>query len=377
MKLITPFRLAGALFCGGVLFTAIAPWWAYPTQSSAVVKAADPIPDNPKPTSRVSEPPSVDALNSVKFRAFIEKFKRGSLNAEDIEGFKNWLTQEDPDWAIPEILGFIKSRLDAPTGASFEVGARGELGQAPTLRVLLMDILGLLARGAKREEAAVLARSIMSSKSSPDEWAICMRNLAWTDPESGAYLNMKFKEMLQFPSWINNPQPALLECFDFPVYTKDARWSSDLSGYLNSENEFLKKAATLALNRLTEAASDGVMSYLNLNPELLAENPPVRASLFAKADLANPAQLRLIEAYLHRDDVEPAEKEAFFNGLATPTYYVCNGLFDPAIENLSPTGTPIDSRDTLLRRVYGEWLRDDRFPKLREPLSAALDWLEK
>ena len=63
---------------------------------------------------------------------------------------------------------------DAVTQLDLTIGPGGVLGDASSLRVFLLDYLGQIDRPA----AAALARQILTAPTSPDEWAISLRNVA-------------------------------------------------------------------------------------------------------------------------------------------------------------------------------------------------------
>ena len=79
--------------------------------------------------------------------------------------------------AVGLIRQFLDSKADVSTRLGFRIGPHGQLEDAPTLRVFLLDELARLDPA----EAAGYAKVILASKDSPDEWAVALRNLARGD----------------------------------------------------------------------------------------------------------------------------------------------------------------------------------------------------
>jgi hypothetical protein len=286
----------------------------------------------------------------------------GTITEQDLETLKRYLLAADPAKATAAILDFLASGRDARTGLDFALRPGGDLA-APTMRVLLMDILGRIAQRDKTDAAAKLARETLEKKDSPDEWAIALRNLAWAEPGANAFLSAKVREMLNYEVWRMNPTSGWIEAFDVIVYTRDATFVADLVETQNEENSALSHAAEVALDRLAAANPLDVMTYLNAHPETLSERPMLRADYFAKADLAHPGQKTALEFYLGRPDISDAEKGKLIKALATPADFVSENLL---------TGMPAAVDDTVRDRILiaatKEWLAGKRFPGLDSQL---------
>ncbi|MCU0749383.1 MAG: hypothetical protein MUF13_07550, partial [Akkermansiaceae bacterium] len=115
----------------------------------------------------------------------IEKFRDEFARSPDAETSREILEalrqtiREAPDEqeAAAALASYLKSGVDVFTKLPFEVGEEGMLATAPTLRTALLDLLVTLDPTLALE----LARTIMNQTSSPDEYAIALRNLAWND----------------------------------------------------------------------------------------------------------------------------------------------------------------------------------------------------
>ena len=329
---------------------------------------ADTEPTPPLKTARANTTPPVPTPALFqKIEALLLKLQKGQATEADLSSLRQQLFLANPKLAIQAILQFLATQRDAATGAEFELGAGGLLQNASTLRVALMDWLGKIARDSRLPEAAVFSRDLLNSKTTPEEWAISLRNVAWQDPQSGAFLSAKLREMLLDSEWRKDPSAGFLEALDVAVFVKDPQWVGPLASLLRDPQPSLQRAAAVALDRLSEAAPLEVMTYLNAHPETSAERPLVRADYFAKADLSQPLHRAAVETYLNRADVSAREKEKLLQGLATPASFVSDNLLTAS----QPTPEAPGRRMGLEQTVRG-WIQSSRFPALRPALEKVL-----
>ena len=304
--------------------------------------------------------PATPSANPIE--QLLALLESGTATEGDLETLKRLLLAADPALATAAIGDFLATGRDARTGLDFALRPGGELA-APTLRVLLMDVLGRIAKRDGSDSAAKLARETLEKKDSADEWAIALRNVAWREPSATAYLAAKAREMLAHAPWRAAPSSGMLEAFDVIVFTKDASFTADLASAQSDPNEQLRHAASVALDRLAAVSPLDVMSYLNSHPATLAERPMLRADYFAKADLAQPGQKAAIEIYLARPDIAAAEKAKLLKALATPATFVSETLLTP------PPPEPDDAaRERAILAATREWLTGKRFPSLETQL---------
>jgi hypothetical protein len=309
----------------------------------------------------MSESPR-DSLRK-QIEAVFQKLLAGNGSAREIAALRAALENADPREAMAAALDFLRSGRDVRTGESFVVGSGGRLSAAPTLRVMLLDLLGLLSQEIKSDDGASYARSVLDSKNSPDEWAIALRNVAWHDPAAKAYLSAKVRELMSYSPWRQAPTAGMLEAFDVAVFVQDANLIPVLAENVVSEQVALQRASAIALDRLAERAPLAVMNYLNANPKLMAERPFIRADYFAKADLSQPTQREAVEFYLGRSDVSHEEKAKLLNALTTPASFVAEGLLTDSLPEPDEV-----ARGNALVEATRAWLVQNRFPQLRSEI---------
>jgi hypothetical protein len=326
-----------------------------PFRADARRSAPDELPEPAMPASR-------SALLELIDRVFAA-LQLGPNDAA-VDELKRTLLASDPRLAIRAIEDFLADGRDAATGGEFTLGERGALAGAPTLRVLLLDLLGQLSRTTRSDAAAKVSRALLETKDSADEWAVALRNVAWHEPGAKPYLAGKMREMLAYQPWRARPSSGMLEAFDVIVYAQDTALVPDLAEIQRTGPRELQYAAAVALDRLAEQGPLAVMTYLNTHPTELADRPLLRADYYAKADLSEIAQRAAVEIYLGRPDVTTEEKSKLLKGLATPATFVAETL-------LTEPPPPDDGTARLqaLARATADWLAADRFPDLRAPLA--------
>ena len=255
--------------------------------------------------------PESRALPPAELLARIfDRLRSGNLQRGDLAALRRILLAADPHEAMGAILSFLATGQDARTGESFSIQNGGRLAGAPTFRVMLLDLLGRIARDAGSDEADAFSRALLTRKTSADEWAVALRNIAWSSPDDRAYLAGKMREMLDYQPWRMQPSAGFLEAFDVIVFTRSATFTSDLAEMATGEDDSLRRAAAAAMDRLSEMAPLDVMNYLNGHPAEFADRPFLRADYYSKADLSQFQQRQAVEAYLSRADVTLADEIA-------------------------------------------------------------------
>ena len=261
---------------------------------------------------------------------------------------------------------YLAAAGDAATQLDVTVKPGGVLGDASSLRVFLLDYLGQIDRPA----AGALARQILSAPTSPDEWAVSLRNVAWSDdsPPTVEFLRGKAAELLAHGAWRQQPSAGYLEAFDVIVHTRAIELTPAVAGLIrDKENKTVAHAAYLTLDRLTIAEPATTLQRLVDQPELMSGREQTRANYFARADVRDPSQKALLEQYL-LDPRRPARELQTFAGLyPNANFMISNNLLTPTN---TPTQQELVAHDRASLSMVEQWLADPRFDRLKPQLEA-------
>jgi hypothetical protein len=263
------------------------------------------------------------------------------------------------------IRRFLDSKSDGPTGMGFKVGKNGVLDQSPTLRTFLLDALGQIDPAT----AAAYAREILNNSTSPDEWAVALRNLATGDstPEGRKLLEDKTSELLRNEAWQREPSAGYLEAFDTAVYLGGTNLVAPLTDLVcKKDNQAVAHAAFLSLDRLVIKDPVNLLNALESQPELMEGREQTRANYFARADVRGPEQKQAIERYLLDPKIGAAELDQFAGLYPNANFMISANLLTPMP---TPVAGDLVARDAESLRVVSEWVADDRFSKIRPQLE--------
>jgi hypothetical protein len=266
---------------------------------------------------------------------------------------------------------FLDEKGDAATGQGFKIGGGGQLLEAPTLRTWLLDQWGTI----DPETAAAYARVILRQPESPDEWAIAMRNLARGDASAAgrALLEVKTGELLRNESWQQNPSIGYLEAFDTAVHLGGTSLLPALADLVRKkDNPAVAHAAFLTLDRLVIDRPVDTLAALAQHPEWMQGREETRANYFARADVSDAAQRRLLEAYLQDPARTPVELRAFAGVFPNANFMVSQNLLTTSV---TIDGATLRRRDQAALEAINEWLNDPRFAAWRESLLKLRDRL--
>jgi hypothetical protein len=292
---------------------------------------------------------------------------------KQVDALRRRLSSLDPEAASRTVQGWLDSGVDAPTHLGFSLSPDGRLKEAPTLRLFLLDYLIQIDPQA----AGAYAEKILRFPNSPDEWAVSFRAyaLAYPTPEAKAFLQRKVREMTGIQDWRENPSTGFLEAFDVIVYTRDKESTPELADWVRQpDNRALAHAAYLTLDRLVQAEPTQVLGQLQLHPELLEGREGTRADYFARADVRDPQQRKVLENYLLDPARSTVELQKFAATYPNANYMVSYNLLT---QTRTPTGDEIVARDREARRVVQEWMDDARFANLCPQLQVIKSRLEQ
>jgi hypothetical protein len=195
------------------------------------------------------------------------------------------------------------------------------------------------------------AREIMDRTESADEYALCLRNLAWNDFEGDLRpeLSDRFERLLKTEVWLKSPTSGWLEAMDVAVAISDPRQFGNLVGLVAGrtaeEAPELVRAVGIALDRMVLR-----------NPSLLVDAsvstdlPPIlRASLLSRLDITREDARGVFVNYLAAGDHGEGELEYFAQLFPNGNYVVGHRLITKDEPSLS-----IAARMEADRKVLAE-----------------------
>ena len=259
---------------------------------------------------------SPDAATADLIALSLEKFRSAKDVKESLtilNALRDGIRQAPEDGAAKAILDFLKSGEDASTHLPFIVGAQGAMESSPTLRTALLDLLPSLDPTA----ALDVARELMDRKSSPDEYALSLRNMAWNDLDGDLKkeLASRLDAMLQVPDWLATPSAGFLEGFDVAVEISDLRSFKQMLGLVRNDPgeaaKSLARASFIALDRMILRNPSLLTDAAAQDPAFLDAAPQQRASLMSRLDLTVPDQRTLFIRYLSQPNHGPEEMDYF------------------------------------------------------------------
>jgi hypothetical protein len=198
----------------------------------------------------------------------------------------------------------------------------------------MLDQLGQIDPATSGSYAA----KVYSRRDSAEEWAIAMRNDWRASAPVGriAPVRERALELIHHPSWARQANLGFLEAFDLAVATLAWEAVPQLEQMLDpSRDAALRRAAWVALDRLSLEAPSDFLPALAQRPDWLQSQPLVRASLFARANLEELRERGAVETYLTRAKVSAEEGTRFFELLpnvnATISYNLVTAVRAPSL----------------------------------------------
>jgi hypothetical protein len=162
-----------------------------------------------------------------------------------------------------------------------------------------------------------LSRELIQQASSPDEYALALRNLAWNDLDGDLHgeLSAAFFLMLDRQAWLDRPSAGFLEAFDIALQVPSpavfSRLSELVASRRNPADAPLARAATITLDRLILRDPSLLTHARRRIPRWLDEAPRHRASLMSRLDLTREDHQALFVEYLADPRLEAAERGLF------------------------------------------------------------------
>jgi hypothetical protein len=262
----------------------------------------------------------------------------------------------DPQVLSETIGKLLDSGEDRKLGLPFKVGPHGMLRGWPTLRVFLLDALAL----SDPEMAMRIARGLLETTNSPDEFAVALRSLTRTGiaRADDAELLTRFSEMLGHDDWRSSA--GFAEAFDLARYV-----GSPAAARLLAEWTGNPGLRAMALN---EFAAEHPAEAMQAVGSLAEQDPVTRAAVMARADPADPAQMEAVENYLRKPGLTDEEATAFLRAFplrSTTTGFRLYGDV-PAPFNRER----IIEGDRAALTMVERWAADPAFEKLHPQVQA-------
>jgi hypothetical protein len=332
------------------------PAWEAAVGKGAKTKNGPPIEETLEDSQAESGAPQ---QKQDPIRTVLSGLSNGMAQTEALARLEKRLLAETPAVSLRAIQEFLQAGLDAPTGKPFRVGY-GRLDSAPTLRVFLLDLLGRIAQGAGKRDAADVGRQLLATLDSPDESAVNLRNVAWAEASATGYLGERLRAVLSKTPWREEPSGGFLAVLDVAAFLASPEWITELEGLAGAENTALRQSVAEAEEHLSERAPAEVMRHLNRQPQQMAARPMSRAGLFAKLDLSVSPQKEAAETYLLRRDVSGDEKARFLELLTEPLPEWGTTLLTRVPDRVSE-----EVRSRRVASAFREWREAAPFAQLR------------
>lgn len=261
------------------------------------------------------------------------------------------------------LLAQLASGEDFSTGFDFALDSGQNLAAWPSWRVFLLDLLFLI----ETEVAATVSREFLTTSESPDEWAVCMRNLARAGKDD-ALLRTKSAELLRRKEWQKNPSAGYLEAFDVIVYTKNISLAPDLlTNCDNRDEKAVRHASFLTLDRLVLAAPDKVLPIIATTASKHRHSGLMLSNMIARADMRVEVQRQALETYLLAPERTAEELQGFASVFPNANMAVSKNLLT---NTLAIDGRDLAARDRKSLEQVEQWLGDPRFVRVHPILKA-------
>jgi hypothetical protein len=315
-------------------------------------------PDSAKEPPRHQTPAERVQKSSQKLR----EVKTGLEARGSFSDLKAALRQMDPKEAREWLLAALASGEDFATGLDLTLDAGQNLSGWPSWRVFLLDLLFL----TDPEAAAKVSSELLASSASPDEWAVCMRNLGRVGKHD-ELLKTKSAELLRREEWRKKPSAGYLEAFDVIVHTRNTALAPELLANCDARDaKAVRHASFLTLDRLIMAEPAKVLPELAANASKHPQSGLMLSNMIARADVRDKAQRQAVETYLLDTKRTAEELRGFASVFPNANVAVSQNLLTQA-----PTiqGADLAARDQSSLAVLSAWLMDDRFKNVHEPLK--------
>lgn len=289
---------------------------------------------------------------------------------EALAALRRDLAAANPATAAAVIEAYLATGRDVSTPFPFRPSRQGGLLSAPSLRTFLLDLLGFLDPQA----GAKLLDQPFSADYPPGEWALALRNKVWAD-----YTEAPFQtrdrvaataiDLLKHKPWVDLPDEAVLETFDFLVFAPSTRGTRLLVKHLGrADAPAINRASYLALDRLARSRPVSTAELLLDDPATVGEQTSARASIIARLDPREDSQASLYAGYLKNPAISRDERAQSLQHYPNVSVTLVPGLVTKPRDI-----DPVDARgrvEAALQRL-ATWQNDPALAELSDELAAA------
>lgn len=279
---------------------------------------------------------------------------------------REW-AQMDPQALSQAIDAILKEGKDAATDMEFTVGLHGFLSGWPTLRVFVLDMLAI----SDPEMAADIARKILDRTDSADEFAAGLRSLTreGMGRADDDELLSRFSGMLERDEWSSSP--AFAEAMDLPRLVGSPEAGAKLIQWRGKSS-----IRMLAMDEFAAAHPAEMLEALGTSEDV---SGPARASLMARADPADAAQIAAVDTYLRSPELSEDDAIAFLR--IFPLRSATTGFRLYAGNPAPYTFDQIKAGDQAAHDQVLRWQSDPELQKYQPQLNALAkrlaDWIEQ
>ena len=355
---------AGALALGGAL------WWGFDAWSGDA--------SVPPPAAKAAEQGTIPSVGprlgdiSGAWRDVLANCQDGSdpeLIRKQLEGLRErWLEEEDLYLVAQSIGQLLKTGEDAKTGLAFEVGPGGLRGWS-TMRIFLLDFLSI----ADPDLAVEIAREILASTSSAEEYAVALKPLLMEGPwrASDEELQAHFSRLLSTPEW--QTREGLAEALDLARVAPSSGTADVLARWVDGSPP-AQQAGEMALHETAAKSPSLFVELITGDRTLFEDQPELRASLMARATVSDGTQATDVDDYLRDPSISREEKEQFLDLYPLRSATTGYRLYGQPPKPFDRSQVVADDRAAL--EAVNHWMLDPAMADLAPSMKSLQDRLQ-
>ncbi len=337
-----------------ILLVLILGWWGFLKRPSEPKSSAPTLGvGQRKVGGNVDRESTPRAKVHALIRSSIQDFRSDPDAAQAailLRSLQDGIRKAPEEEAAAAVVAFLKTGDDAPTGLPFTVGPDGMMEAVPSVRLALLGLLPSL----EPEAALEVAREIMDQRTSADEYALALRNMAWNDLDGDlkSELSARFMDLLKSP-WLDQPSAGFLEAFDIAVEVGGGAMFDRLIALASEatakSNPAASRAAFMSLDRLIVRDRALLITAFSADAGWMDFAPQQRAALMSRLDITEPRQRDVFSRYLAADSLAAGELEYFAKVFPNENFLYGHRLV--TADDATPTIDEVKAADG---RVLGE-----------------------